>query len=155
MIERKRKVCKGCELLKFIFSKKMCKNCASKDYKGLKPKTKREGYTDFFNSFGDVGVCQETGQKINNLKNANICHIFPKRKYKSISRDKDNIIILTWQNHILLDTFLDAMDLESIKNLMPNSYEYIIAKAESLLPIIEERGKLYFILKDTIDGEQR
>lgn len=41
MIERKKKVCKGCETLQYLFSKGKCRQCAAIDYKKPTSKPKK------------------------------------------------------------------------------------------------------------------
>lgn len=136
------------------FSKKRCKHCAMKSY--AKPKAKRvvkkESYRPFFLKCRDYypNVCFESGERLEVLT-VNCCHIFPKRKYKSVSRLLNNIIILSWENHMILDKYLDEMDLEGLKEKLPKTHDEILKRSKIILPLITETdGKLYNLIKEYV-----
>lgn len=129
------------------FSKKRCKGCASKSYAKAStiPKKTKKTYTSFFKECAIVlpNFCQESGKPLN-INAFNCAHIFPKRKYKSIDEDFDNIIILDLQHHTTLDNHLDKMEFDKIKEKLPNTYKIIMERLDILLPSITETdGKLY------------
>ena len=151
-MQQKKKICKACGKETFIFSKGECVYCAKKRY--VKKKTvKRVDRRKFFKVMtGKSGLCVESGAYIKELKSVNICHIFPKRTYKSIETDENNIIILNHDNHPKLDSYLDRNDIAGLKENMPNSYSYILIKLKELLPLITETsGELYFKLKQNYE----
>lgn len=110
MIKQKKKICCVCGQETFIFSKKRCKPCATKeDGKSLKRSTekskekRREERKDFPKFFMDAieelkknPVCQNCNCQINTDYNPswNIAHILSKGKYKSVSTHPDNYIFL-------------------------------------------------------------
>lgn len=110
MIKQKKKICCVCGQETFIFSKKRCKPCATKeDGKSLKKFTEKskekrlEERKDFPKFFQDAieklklnPVCQNCGGKINaNYEPAwGVCHLLSKGKYKSVATHPDNYVFL-------------------------------------------------------------
>lgn len=148
MLKQKKKKCKTCNRETYIFSKGDCKVCAVKRY-SKKTAVKTQNRRDFFKSnVGGKGYCIESGTLISPITVWNLCHIFPKRIYKSIETNEYNIILLTAEMHAKLDGYLDSMDLDGLKKNMPKSYDFIIANFEILEPLIEERsGKLFNLIR--------
>lgn len=155
-IVQKDKICKSCGELKKIFSRGRCKFCATKeDSKPLRkasPKAaekRKEERKDFPKFFQDAieklklnPVCQETGAYIYNPSSVHCAHIFPKRKYKSIACNIDNIIFLTWDKHTELDSYLDCMDMDRVRERFPKVFNIMRDRFLTLEPLIEEQGKL-------------
>ena len=73
---------------------------------------------------------------------SNICHLYPKRKYKSVAEDNDNIIYLTADEHIRFDYLLDTMDFSRLLDEFGNVWLFIAKKMRDLAPKVEENGKL-------------
>lgn len=134
------------------FSKKRCKYCAMKSYSTPKANRQKpkEVYTDFYVKCKEYypNICFESGIYLD-VSAVNCCHIFPKRRYKSVSRLLNNVIILSWENHSILDKYLDEMDLEGLKEKLPRTYSEIVKRLKTLLPVITEKdGKLYQLFED-------
>lgn len=85
--------------------------------------------------------CEESGEYLNASK-MHVCHIFPKRIYKSISDNKINCVYLTWQRHYDFDRLLDTFDFEGLEEKFPGSWSKICDRVRKLLPKIKETGKL-------------
>lgn len=85
---------------------------------------------------------EESGEYIPNPSRMNICHIFYKRKYKSIEDDLDNYVYLESDKHATLDRLLDLLDFNQIEKEFPNSWSIICERVKRLLPKIKESGKL-------------
>lgn len=163
MITQKLKPCKSCQLPSKIFSKGNCLSCSKKTYKPIKKttergmakrKAERSEYPEFFieaiRRFNLHPYCVETGQRIWNVSAVNTCHIFPKRRYKSVSVDFDNVICLSWEMHTLLDGYLDTMQINKLKEKMPNTWKVIIEKVTILKDRVLETGKLRTLLEEEI-----
>jgi hypothetical protein len=162
MIIQKLKPCKSCQKLSKIFSKGCCLSCSKKTYKPIKKTTERglakrkeerSEYPEFFQEairrFNTDPYCVETGKRIWNMSSVNCGHLYPKRKYKSVSVDFDNIICLSWEMHTLLDGYLDTMQIDKIKEKMPNTWKVIKEKVLLLKDKILETGKL----RDALERE--
>lgn len=94
-------------------------------------------------------ISMASGERIMNPSKCNICHIFPKRYYKSIAADLNNCIYLTWEEHAKFDYLLDCMDFDKIKEEFPNTWEIIRRKFVLLKPNIKEtEGKLFQKMKE-------
>jgi hypothetical protein len=83
---------------------------------------------------------EESGTVIPQPTRANICHIFPKRKYKSIQADLTNCVYLTLEEHTKFDMLLDIMAFEQLEKF--KCWETVIERVQWLLPKIQEQGKL-------------
>lgn len=110
MIKQKKKICCVCGQETFIFSKKRCKLCATKeDGKSLKKFTekaaekRKEERKDFPKFFQDAieklklnPICQNCGCTISADYNGhyNVSHLLSKGKFKSVSTHPDNYIFL-------------------------------------------------------------
>lgn len=130
MIERKKKVCKVCEKLDFIFSKGRCKQCASKDYKKPQSKPKailpterhkkakdaeRAAMSAFWASKQDeLGYCYckecellGRSEKQSNLgfemNPYNVAHIISKGSNPSFRCDLRNFVLLCAEHHNQFD----------------------------------------------------
>lgn len=150
MIKRKLKICKVCHKETYLFSGGACQPCASKSYKpiknkpNVKRKSEKEEISEFFKRLlsSNAPRCEESGRIINNFSIFNLCHILPKRYYKSVATNKDNIIILQLDLHTKLDMYLDRMDLVSVQREFPNSWPIILERVSSIYSDIKEEGKL-------------
>jgi len=138
------------------FSKKRCKYCAMQSYgkpKALTEKTrekKKEQSAErdvYFKTL--IPLCKksdESGVTIYNPTRANICHIFPKRIYKSVQSNLDNHIFLTLDEHTRFDYLLDTFDFQQLEKEFKNSWKKVLIKVKKLLPLVVEnkRLKMYF-----------
>jgi hypothetical protein len=83
------------------------------------------------------------------VSRANICHIFPKRKYKSIECHTENYIKLTIEEHTRFDRLLDNLDFDTLEKEYHMCWKTVLKKIKILLPRITEiDGHLYNAIKD-------
>lgn len=174
MIQQKEKICSSCGLFKKLFSKGRCKSCTQReDSKPLKrTEIKKKPYsipkqsqksreakkeqskirTLFFdymiNKFNENPICSETGLFINNVTRWNVCHILPKRFYKSVECKEDNVILLCIDKHTEFDKYLDTLDFKSLEKNFPNSWPKVCKQIKKLLPLCKESGKLKILFED-------
>lgn len=87
-MQRKKKQCISCGEERYIFSKGRCEFCAKKTYTKKKD-VSLEKY--FQNNIKIITKSEESGEKIHTPTKANVCHIFPKRIYKSIKDNELNV----------------------------------------------------------------
>lgn len=129
------------------FSKKRCKYCASKSYK--KPSNVRKPNADkkirdmYYETL--ILLCNtsdESNISIYNPTRANICHIFPKRTYKSIQDNLDNVMFYTLEEHTRFDQLLDTYRFDVLEKEFKNSWQKVLKKVKLLLPLIKENKKL-------------
>lgn len=159
-IIQKLKSCKSCQLPSKIFSKGCCLACSKKTFKVIKHTSvrgvakrqeERSEYPEFFieaiKRFNLHPYCTETGVRLWSITSVNIAHLYPKRKYKSVAVDFDNVICLSWEMHTLLDSYLDTMQIDKIKEKMPNTWKVIKEKVVLLKDKILETGKLRSFLE--------
>jgi hypothetical protein len=88
----------------------------------------------------------ESGRKISNSSRMNIAHLFPKRKYKSVACDDNNVVYLTWQEHTDFDYYVDTRDLEKLETFFPKTWMAM----KKVLPLVVEQGKLYDFVENCI-----
>lgn len=127
-IKPKKKICVSCNTEQFIFSKGMCKGCASKtykkpEYKPLQARTPlkvgkglskgkrhsdankklREGYAEFFQKHISIiksgkRTCANCGDRLQGIA-GEVAHILDKQMHPEISTDDQNVIYLCmWGN---------------------------------------------------------
>lgn len=155
------KPCKGCLKLSKIFSKGCCLACSKKTFKAIKHTSvrgvakrqeERSEYPEFFieaiRRFKLNPYCTETGKRIWDISSVNCAHLYPKRKYKSVALNFDNLICLSWEMHTLLDRYLDTMQLNKIEEEMPNTWKVIKEKVGLLKDKVLEIGKLRTFLEN-------
>ena len=170
MIKKKKKVCKGCGNEEYIWSKGMCKKCAPtqnaiKSSSILKkgkskirksnPKTRErrkenKACLDFYFDY-HIQRCnssEETGKAIYSATRANICHLLPKRTYKSVMCNVDNCVYLTLDEHTRFDYLLDTFQFDKLEKEFKNSWPLCCKRYRKLIPLCEEKGKLIIKLKD-------
>lgn len=86
----------------------------------------------------------ETGRSIPMPTVCNVCHILPKRIYKSVAKERRNIIFLTDTEHTRFDYLLDTMDFDGLER----EFGHVWAKTcRTILDMerqgmINERGRL-------------
>ena len=115
----------------------------------LEKSEKRKVYFDYH-----IDRCfksEESGKIITEPSRLNICHIFPKRKYKSVQYNLKNVILLTGDEHTRFDTLLDRMDFEKLEKEF-KSWNLIKKQMIELLPEVEERGNLYLKFSDYVES---
>lgn len=99
-IKIKKKICKTCETEQYIFSKGNCKRCAARSYAPIRrtsiasKKTINPSDDNMQKWFDDTrkkltGICQcgcgnKSQKNDDTFFRGSCCHIFPKRKFKSI-----------------------------------------------------------------------
>jgi len=164
MIKKKKKICIECKEPKYIFSKKKCRECyirtetkplksnTSLKKSSLKNKTKKETEPCLENYFKyHIIKCKtsdETGLPIVNPTKASICHVFPKRKYKSVQCDLRNCVYLTLQEHSQFDNLLDKHEFERLEKEFPNTWKKVKNIVQKILPDVKEEGRLKTALKN-------
>lgn len=164
MIPRKKKICKECGEETYIFSKGRCKFCASKTYK--KPnqiskkqqenKRKQSSERDVYFKY-HIERCkhsEETGKPIYEPTRANVCHIFDKGRHKSLQSNLDNYVYLTIQEHTTLDNHLFKLEFDKIEEKLPNAWKIICIRAKKLLPLVQERTRLYYKFEEYLENER-
>lgn len=150
MIQRKKKICKVCGNEDFIFSKGMCKFCASKNYKApsttIKPKKNKMDLDNFFiqkiEQLLRLGKSEESGKKIPHPTRANICHILDKSRHKSVAYHPDNYVFLTIDEHSRFDRLLFEHEFAKLQQEFPNSWKIILDRLPRFIYICEENTKL-------------
>lgn len=157
----KKKICKSCNTEQYLFSRGRCQNCARKeDYKPIKKQTlKNKEYKKVNSSIRDEyfdyhqPLCkfsEESGSPIYNVWRGNICHIFPKRTYKSVQGDIENVVYLTNDEHTEFDRFLDTFDFKSLEEYF-SCWPLVLERVKILLPRIKENGKLSIMFEKYLD----
>lgn len=161
---RKLYKCSECGREVVILSKGMCPLCRSKSVPKKpraaiksKPKKKATNYSNFYRmcieELFTLKMSEYSGKAIICPTTCNICHILPKRIYKSVAEDRGNIIFLTDEEHNKFDKFLDSMDLDGLKSEMPGLYSMMMTKVRALLADekIKERGRLIYAIEKEIE----
>lgn len=97
-------------------------------------------------------VSEASGELLYAPFTVNICHIFPKRIYKSVQDNLLNCVYLTWQEHQDFDRMLDVFDFRGIEKKFPKLWEIVLKRAKDLLPLVEENKKLKTELNKIING---
>lgn len=149
--------CVVCGREVLIRSKGMCPYCRKKSKEEERKPVKKavkENYSDFYASHIKRLLMLKTsvtGRPITYPSVCNVCHIFPKRMYKSVAKEDYNIIYLTQDEHTFMDKCLDEMDLIKLKEKMPEVYNIVLSRYEKIKDKIEEQGKL----KNLFENEQR
>lgn len=152
MIKQKKKICCACNQETLLFAKKMCKKCYNINNKSsikkvtLKTIEKKKIQSSVRDEYFEwhIGRCkssEESGKPINDPSRTNICHLWPKRIYKSIQSDLDNCIYLTWEEHTRFDYLLDIYDFITLAEEF-KCWNKVVERMKNLLPRIEEDGKL-------------
>lgn len=160
MVQKRTYVCDRCGREVRIRSKGLCPACRAKelnDSKERKPflhktvtskkKTKDPELSGFFRLMLDElseKRMSETGRSIPIPTVCNVCHILPKRIYKSVAKERKNIIFLTDTEHTRFDYLLDTLDFDGLER----EFGHVWVKAcRTILDmerqgVIKERGGL-------------
>lgn len=165
MKARKLYKCSNCDREVPILSKGMCPLCRSKslppkERKPLKckPKKKSTNYSDFYSQclteLYTIKMSEYSGRSILYPTVCNVCHILPKRIYKSVAEDRENIIFLTNEEHDKLDRYLDSMDMEGLKKDMNKLYLIVLSRVCGMLleDKVKERGRLIYAIEKEIES---
>ena len=152
---KKEKICTGCGKSVLSFWKKgFCKFCASKTHKKLSKKISKnkleikdemEGYFSYH--INKCSRSENSNEHIHSPNRSNICHIFPKSKYKSVRSVLDNCVYLTLEEHTLFDNLLDRGKYEEIQEKFSAQFlEVLKDRIGKVLPLVEEEG----VVKQTL-----
>lgn len=144
--------CERCGRMVTIRSKGLCPACRAKELPpkeraAIRVKTKPKGKSlaVFFGAHvARLSMIRRsaTGAYIPCPGVSNICHLYPKRKYKSVAEDNDNIIYLTADEHTRFDYLLDTMDFSRLLDEFGNVWLLAARRMRDLAPRVEEDGKL-------------
>ena len=176
MLKQKPKVCAVCNKERIIWSKGMCKMCATihsptkLSAKGLKRssakltrrplkktfKGKSEAVKNFYSKLildlSDQAMSIESGVILTNLGAVNLAHILPKATFPSVGTEKSNIVLLTWEEHTRFDELLGRHEFEKLEQEFPNSWGKICDKVRLLLPKVTEQKPLKFKFEQYLNG---
>lgn len=153
---KKEKICTGCGKSVLSFWKKgLCKFCASKTHKKLSSKPSkykaeiRDEMEEYFSyHIGRCSRSENSNEVIYSPNRSNICHIFPKSKYKSVRSLKENCVYLSLEEHTLFDSLLDRGKVEEIKEKFSAQFlEVLRERINKILPLVEESGGVKETLK--------
>lgn len=168
-MERKGYECKKCGRVVAIRSKGLCPSCRSKElqketgvkkkelHKKVYRKKTNPELSGFFRlmveKLQEIGVSM-TGLPIHSPTVCNVCHILPKRWYKSVATEEDNILFLTESEHTRFDSLLDRMDFGGLEKEFNSIWRFavrMVLKMENK-GLIKERGRLIIEIIDRYDG---
>lgn len=148
-MERRLLPCIKCGRLVPIRSKGMCPACRydamvkSKMNEGGRDASGLAAFFDRHISILSNNPVSITGERIyGKPSRANVCHLYPKRKYKSVAMDDTNVVYMTVEEHQELDNMLDCMDIEKVERRFGAAGAIILGRMASLLPYVKENGKL-------------
>lgn len=158
--------CKECGSMVKIRSKGLCPKCRYKQRDReckLKPQSKniqkveeKSSLNVFYSSMIAIHSSNpfsiESGKYIYELDRSNMCHILPKRTYKSVSCNADNIIILTIEEHARFDQLLDCLEIDRLMSEFPKTMRIVIDKIKKVLPLCRENGKIRTALETLINS---
>ena len=153
---KKEKICTGCGRSVLSFWKRgLCKSCASKTHKKLstkpskyKAEIKDEMEEYFSYHILKCSVSENYSETIYSPNRSNICHIFPKSKYKSVRSLKENCVYLTLEEHSLFDNLLDRGKFDEIQEKFSAQFlEVLRERINKILPLVEENGRVKETLK--------
>lgn len=147
--------CKECGREVPVRSKGLCPICREKQRreqgettmqtKKPKPKENKSELDSFFNRHvKQVKVSFESGAKISYPSRKNVAHLFPKRRYKSVATNDENVAYLTWQEHTDFDRYVDTRNLEKLETFFPKTW----MRMKKVLPLVLEDGKLKDFVKN-------
>lgn len=127
-MEAKKKICVGCGTEQYIWARKMCKACASKNPKkksGLKPPVEKKpfkvsGELALFQSIWQTRphICAVTGEKLGEFNPWFFSHILPKGMYPKFRLYEKNIVLKSAEMHHKWETSAHS-DLEKDPRWIP------------------------------------
>ena len=160
MVQKRAYVCDRCGREVRIRSKGLCPACRAKELsenKERKPflhktisskkKTKDPELSGFFRLMLDKlneRKMSETGRSIPFPTVCNVCHILPKRIYKSVAKERLNILFLTNEEHTRFDYLLDTLDFEGLEKEFGFVWWKAVYRINTMKKngYIKERGRL-------------
>ena len=93
-------------------------------------------------------MSENSNEVIYSPNRSNICHIFPKSKYKSVRSLKENCVYLTLEEHTLFDNLLDRGKFDEIQEKFSEQFlEVLKERINKILPLVEENGRVKETLK--------
>ena len=149
--------CEKCGRMVPIRSKGLCPSCRSKEkpikksYIKNRPvggkKESNPGLSGFFSyMLGKLELMKTslTGKPIHCPTVCNVCHILPKRYYKSVAMNEDNILFLTDEEHTRFDYLLDCMEFEKLETEFRFVWKVALKRIYKMLSegAVEENGRL-------------
>lgn len=149
--------CEKCGRMVPIRSKGLCPSCRIKEkpikksYIKSRPtggdKKSNPGLSGFFSyMLGKLELMKTslTGKPILLPTVCNVCHILPKRYYKSVATNEDNILFLTDEEHTRFDYLLDCMEFKKLETEFRFVWKVALKRIYKMLSegVIEENGKL-------------
>lgn len=160
---RKTYPCKACGKLVTLRSHGLCPSCRAKvlGAKGRKPLAshkKTTGLPGFFDAMlwklRESGMSY-TGRPIAFPTVANVCHILPKRAYKSVAEDEDNIVFLTHGEHTRFDHLVDTLDFAALEKEFPFVWQRAVRQVLGMYRDgkIKETGKILMQILNTYSNE--
>ena len=128
------------------FSRKRCIYCAKKSYTTNK-KTPKIVDKSNLDSYYDKKIKEskthpysfESGLFISNLSRKNICHLLPKRTYKSVEDNEDNFVLLTFEEHSKFDHLLDKFRFGQLQEEFPKTFNRLIQFVNDYKLILEHK----------------
>lgn len=128
------------------FSNKRCYYCARKSYSKPKQVVKTEEKSELDNYYDRKIKASriepfsfESGKTIYNISRKNICHLLPKRTYKSVSCHDDNFVLLTFEEHTRFDHLLDKFRLDDVANEFPKTFQLLLQFVKNNQYILENK----------------
>lgn len=130
------------------FSNKRCLYCARKSYKKPLSVFKKKEKSELDNYFDEQIITAkknpfsfESNTWIREVSRKNICHLLPKRTYKSVESNRDNFVLLTFEEHTRFDHLLDLYRFDDLIKEFPKSFQKLIDFVNDNQDILED-GKL-------------
>ena len=131
------------------FTKKRCIYCSKKSYTSKKPSYTKKVNEELDNYFENKILLAnknpysfESGKKLYNVSRKNICHLLPKRTYKSVSTHTDNFVLLTYDEHTRFDDLLDKFRFKDLTDEFPRTFNKLLNFVKDNEKIILENKKL-------------
>jgi|SRR5690554_96126 len=116
--DRKKKLCVGCDTMKYIYARKMCQECYRRSQKPIKQSPKnvkpafgfsgeKELFLYLWDNLADKR-CPISGKPLKSLENTSrfwacFAHILPKGLYGKFRLNPDNIMVVHPDVHSLID----------------------------------------------------
>lgn len=91
-----------------------------------------------------------TGKPIHFPTVCNVCHILPKRFYKSVATEEQNIIFLSDSEHTRFDHLLDCLEFDKLEQEFPGVWKIALDRIKTMMKEnkIKECGKLMLEIQD-------
>lgn len=162
MIKNKKYKCNSCGREVAIRSKGLCPVCRSKELppkpiKRITSKTNKKNVNPDLSGFfcamleklGESRMSY-TGAPIHFPTVCNVCHILPKRYYKSVATDEENILFLSDSEHERFDRLLDCLEFDKLEQEFPIVWKRALDQIRSMQKQnkIKEVGKLIIAIEE-------